>query len=71
MLEYKIMASLLILAYNEDKTIKSLLDNLYEHFDKIILLDDNSSDFTYTKCEEYINKENFIYYKNKKKPWCR
>tara|TARA_B100001996_G_scaffold187304_1_gene143279 strand:- start:3418 stop:4383 length:966 start_codon:yes stop_codon:yes gene_type:complete len=60
------MASLLILAYNEDKTIKSLLDNLYEHFDKIILLDDNSSDFTYTKCEEYINKENFIYYKNKK-----
>ena len=61
-----IMASLLILAYNEGKTIKGLLDSLYTHFDKIILLDDNSSDFTYKKCEEYMNKENFIYHKNKK-----
>ena len=38
------MASLLILAYNEDKTIKNLLNNLYPHFDNVILVDDNSSD---------------------------
>jgi len=61
-----IMASLLILAYNEDETIEGLLDNLYTHFDNIILLDDNSSDLNYKKCQEYIKKENFIYHKNKK-----
>lgn len=61
-----IMASLLILAYNEDETIEGLLGNLYTHFDNIILLDDNSSDLTYKKCQEYIKKENFIYHKNKK-----
>lgn len=66
MLEYMIMASLLILAYNEDETIEDLLDNLYSHFDNIILLDDNSSDLTYKKCQKYIKKENFIYHKNKK-----
>ena len=60
------MASLLILAYNEDETIEGLLGNLYTHFDNIILLDDNSSDLTYKKCQEYIKKENFIYHKNKK-----
>lgn len=61
-----IMASLLILAYNEDETIEDLLGNLYSHFDNIILLDDNSSDLTYKKCQKYIKKENFIYHKNKK-----
>ena len=61
-----IMASLLILAYNEDETIEGLLGNLYTHFENIILLDDNSSDLTYKKCQEYIKKENFIYHKNKK-----
>ena len=66
MLEYLIMASLLILAYNEDETIEELLGNLYSHFDNIILLDDNSSDLTYKKCQKYIKKENFIYHKNKK-----
>ena len=60
------MASLLILAYNEDKTIENLLNNLYPHFDNVILLDDNSSDFTYKKCQDYLDKENFIYHKNKK-----
>jgi len=60
------MASLLILAYNEDKTIKNLLNNLYPHFDNVILVDDNSSDFTYKKCQDYLDKENFIYHKNLK-----
>ena len=66
MLEYIIMASLLILAYNEDNTIKDVLDSLYDHFENIILLDDNSSDFTYKKCIDFIDRKNFIYHKNEK-----
>lgn len=60
------MTSLLILAYNEDKTIKNLLHKLYHNFEYVILIDDNSSDNTKNECKEYFKKNNFIYFKNDK-----
>ncbi len=60
------MASLLILAYNEESTIEQVIEKYYDHFEFVILIDDSSSDLTEEKYKKFKSKENFIHYKNKK-----
>ena len=60
------MASLLILAYNEENTIEEVIEKYYEYFDFVILVDDFSSDLTEEKYEKFKLNKNFIHYKNRK-----
>lgn len=58
------MNTLLILSYNEAQTIKKVVEKYIEHFQNLIIIDDNSTDETY----ELINKysEKIIYHRNTK-----
>lgn len=60
------MTTLLILAYNEEKTLGALIDKLSKEFNYIILIDDNSSDKTQSIVKKYTENKNFIYHKNEK-----
>ena len=66
MLEYLIMASLLILAYNEENTIEEVIEKYFDHFENIILIDDFSSDSTQEKYKKYKDNQKFYHNKNKK-----
>ena len=56
------MTTLLILAYNEEKTLGALIDKLSKEFNYIILIDDNSSDKTQSIVKKYTENKNFIYH---------
>ena len=60
------MASLLILAYNEENTIEEVIDKYFNHFENIILIDDFSSDSTHEKYKKYKDNEKFYHNKNLK-----
>ena len=60
------MASLLILAYNEENTIEEVIEKYFDHFENIILIDDFSSDSTQEKYKKYKDNQKFYHNKNKK-----
>ena len=52
------MFTLVVLAYNEEKYIKKTILELIEHFDTVIVVDDKSSDNTFTILEALSTKYN-------------
>ena len=58
MQDIKSSKSLLILAYNEEETIISEVEQYIELFEEIIIVNDCSKDRTKILVEDYINKNN-------------
>ena len=58
MQDIKSSKSLLILAYNEEETIISEVEQYIELFEVIIIVNDCSKDRTKILVEDYINKNN-------------
>ncbi len=54
------MATLIVLAFNEENHIKDVLDDYIESFEKIIVVNDNSSDKTFELLNEYSLKHKEI-----------
>lgn len=54
------MVTLIVLAFNEENHIRYVLDDYIESFEKIIVIDDNSSDKTFELLNEYSLKHKKI-----------
>ena len=51
------VTTLAILAYNEEKSIKKVIDTFIDSFDKLIVIDDASRDNTSKILETYSDKK--------------